>query len=128
FSAVSGGRLACLALDLKLRGKSTTMSFGTPIYYVDLVVRAGLNLEQVIEEARELDQRRRDGGFDQAALDNAAREGFANGAFEELEEDVPAVVEEFYSEACREAREEADDAPASLGSKLEAKVARTANG
>ncbi len=24
------------------------------------------------------------------------RRGFANGAFEELEEDVPAVVEEFY--------------------------------
>lgn len=35
FHAVSGGRLACLPLELKLRGKSTTMSYGTPIYYVD---------------------------------------------------------------------------------------------
>ena len=31
----------------------------------------------------------------QTALDEAAPKGFANGAFEELEKDVPAVVEEF---------------------------------
>jgi len=130
FSAVSGGRLACMPLELKLRGKSTAMSYRTAIYYVDLVVRAGNSLEQAIEEARELDQRRQASGFDQAALDKAARQGFANGAFEELEEDVPAVVEEFHPEA---AGDEAGDPLASkkqtsLGSKLEAKVARTANG
>lgn len=129
FSAVSGGRLACLPLELKLRGKSTTMSYRTAIYYVDLVVRAGTSLEQAIEEARELDQRRQASGFDQAALDEAARQGFTNGAFEELEEDVPAVVEEFYPEA---AGEEVDGPPADkvqfgLASKLEAKVARAAN-
>ncbi|MEL6046729.1 hydrolase or metal-binding protein [Stenotrophomonas maltophilia] len=130
FSAVSGGRLACLPLELKLRGKSTTMSYRTAIYYVDLVVRSGLSLEQAIEEARELDERRRASGFDQAALDEAARQGFANGAFEEMDEDVPAVVEEFYPEAVGE--EEGDPpagkASASLGSKLEARVARVANG
>ncbi|WEN15719.1 hydrolase or metal-binding protein [Rhodanobacter sp. AS-Z3] len=97
--AVSGGRLACLPLELKLRGKSTTMSYGTPIYYVDLVVRAGMTLAQAIAQAKELDEQRRVSGFDQAALDESARRGFANGAFEELEEDVPAVVEEFYSTA-----------------------------
>ncbi len=43
--AVSGGRLACMPLELRLRRKSTVMSFGTPIYYVDLVVRSGLTLE-----------------------------------------------------------------------------------
>ena len=98
FSAVSGGRLACMPLELKLRGKSTTMSFRQAIYYVDLVVRSALTLEQAIAEARVKDEQRQDCGFDQAALDEAARQGFANGAFEELEEDVPAVVEEFYSE------------------------------
>ncbi|WP_232140447.1 recombination directionality factor [Alterluteimonas muca] len=130
FSAVSGGRLACMPLELKLRGKSTTMSYRTAIYYVDLVVRSGLGLEQAIEEARELDQRRQGSGFDQAALDEAARQGFANGAFEELEEDVPAVVEEFYPEAAGEGAGDplAGKAPTSLGSKLEAKVARAANG
>lgn len=35
-------------------------------------------------------------GFDQAALDEAAKQGFANGAFEESEEEGAAVVEEFY--------------------------------
>ena len=122
FSAVSGGRLACMPLELKLRGKSTTMSYRTAIYYVDLVVRSGLGMEQAIEEARELDQRRQASGFDQAALDAAARQGFANGAFEELEEDVPAVVEEFFPE------EDAEHPPAQavteLRGKLEAKVAR----
>lgn len=122
FSAVSGGRLACMPLELKLRGKSTTMSYRTAIYYVDLVVRSGLGMEQAIEEARELDQRRQASGFDQAALDAAARQGFANGAFEELEEDVPAMVEEFFTE------EDAEHPPAQgvteLRGKLEAKVAR----
>lgn len=129
FSAVSGGRLACMPLELKLRGKSTTMSYRTAIYYVDLVVRAGTSLEQAIEEARELDQCRAASGFDQAALDEAARQGFANGAFEEWEEDVPAVVEEFFPEEGRAAAEpSASKAPTNLGSKLEAKVARAANG
>ncbi len=99
FSAVSGGRLACMPLELKLRGKSTTMSHRTAIFYVDLVVRSGLTLEQAIAEARVKDEQRKDSGFDQAALDEAASRGFANGAFEELDEDVPAVVEEFYPDA-----------------------------
>lgn len=99
FHAVSGGRLACMPLELKLRGKSTTMSFRSAIYYVDLVVRSGLTLEQAIAQAREVDQSRRDAGFDQEALDEAARRGFANGAFEDLAEDVPAVVEEFYPDS-----------------------------
>ena len=124
-SAVSGGRLACMPLEMKLRGKSTAMSFRAAIYYVDLVVRAGLSLEQAIEEARELEQLRQASGFDQVALDEAARQGFANGAFEELEEDIPALVEEFYAEG---QATEANKAPASLGSKLEAKIAHAANG
>lgn len=45
---------------------------------------------------RELDARRRESGFDQTALDTAARIGFSNGAFEDSIEDGSAVVEEFY--------------------------------
>ena len=37
-------------------------------------------------------------GFDQMALDEAARQGFAEGAFEESEEEGAAVVEEFFPE------------------------------
>lgn len=53
FQAVSGGRLACLPLELKLRGKSTTQSHRAPIYYVDLCLRNGQSLEQAVAEARE---------------------------------------------------------------------------
>jgi hypothetical protein len=99
FRAVSANLLACMPLELKLRGKSTTMSYHTAIYYVDLVVRDGKTLEEAITEAKALNAKRKEAGFDQSALDEAARKGFANGAFEELEEDVPAVVEEFFPEA-----------------------------
>jgi len=130
FSAVSGGRLACMPLELRLRGKSTAMSFRTAIYYVDLVVRRGLTLEQAIVQARELDDGRQASGFDQGALDDAARRGFSNGAFEDLIEDVPAVVEEFYPEDRVENASEPSPgkAPTSLGSKLEAQLVRAVNG
>lgn len=130
FSAVSGGRLACLPLELKLRGKSTTMSHRSAIYYVDLVIRTGLTLEQAIVEAQQLDQQRSDSGFDQEALDEAAHQGFANGAFEDLEEDVPAVVDEFYPAAQQSGESESGthEPGTSLGGKLANKVARLGSG
>jgi hypothetical protein len=127
FSAASGGLLACLPLELKLRGKSTTMSYHTPIYYVDLVVRSGLTLEAAIAQARELDEQRRASGFDQVALDEAAQKGFTNGAFEELEEDVPAVVEEFCpsTESSDLTNERSGDtAKANLRGRLDAEMTR----
>lgn len=125
FQAVSGGLVACMPLDLKLRGKSTTMSFRSAIFYVDLVVRSGMTLEDAIVEARRLDESRRASGFDQAALDEAARKGFANGAFEDLAEDVPAVVEEFYPTTTSADLEGVGmAAPGNLKRRLEEKVER----
>lgn len=125
FSAVSGGRLACMPLELKLRGKSTAMSHRSAIYYVDLVVRAGLTLEQAILEAKEREGRRLLSGFEQSALDEAARRGFANGAFEDMAEDVSGVIEEFYPEAEAASGTRTDrEGPPNLSSRLEAKVAR----
>lgn len=98
YQAVSGNLLACLPLELRLRGKSTTMSHRSAIYYVDLTVREGLTLEAAITQARETYQRRRECGFDQIALDGAAVQGFANGAFEESEEESLGMLEEFYPE------------------------------
>lgn len=97
--ALSGDRLASLPLELRLRGKSTTQSHRSAIYYVDLVVRQGLTLTQALEEARSLQQARQEAGFDQQALDEAARQGYAQGAFEESEEEGLAVVEEFYPDS-----------------------------
>ena len=94
--AISGNRLAYLPLELRLRGKLTRQSLGTPIYYVDLTVRATVTLEEALADARNLDAQRQAAGFDQVALDVAARAGFANGAFEDAEEEGEALVEEFF--------------------------------
>lgn len=96
FQAISGNRLACLPLELRLRGKSTRQSHGTPIFYVDLTVRAGMDMTEALLSANELDVQRQAAGFDQTALDEAAQRGFGNGAFEDSEEDAGAVAEEFY--------------------------------
>jgi len=93
FRAISGNLLACLPLELKLRGKSTAQSFRAPIYYVDLTVRSGSTLEDALTQAQDLDARRKLAGFDQAALDAAARLGFANGAFEDSPDERAAVAE-----------------------------------
>lgn len=96
FQALSGGHLSALPLELRLRGKSTAQSYGTPIYYVDLTVRVGTTLARALEAARSEIEARQAAGFDQRALDQAAREGFAAGAFEESREEGSAVVEEFF--------------------------------
>jgi len=98
FQAVSGGHLSTLPLELQLRGKSTTQSHRAPIYYVDLAVQTGFTLAKAIAQAKAEVEVRASAGFDQAALDDAARKGFAVGAFEESEEDGTAIVEEFFPE------------------------------
>ncbi|UYM59803.1 hydrolase or metal-binding protein [Pseudomonas aeruginosa] len=99
FQAISGNRLACLPLELRLRGKSTRQSHGTPIFYVDITVRSGLSMEEALLQARELDEARQASGFDQVALDATARLGFANGAFEDSQEEGTAIVDEFFPES-----------------------------
>lgn len=98
FSALSDGLLSCLPLELRLRGKSTTQSHRAPIYYVDLTVRAGMTVSEALAEARAEQSRRQAAGFNQAALDQIAAQGLANGAFEEMEEDGASVIEAFYPE------------------------------
>ncbi|TFA83829.1 hypothetical protein F638_3882 [Pseudomonas sp. LAIL14HWK12:I2] len=124
FQAISGNRLACLPLELRLRGKSTRQSHGTPIFYVDITVRNGMSMEEALLAARQLDEARQSAGFDQASLDSAAKHGLGNGAFEDSEEDGGAVIEEFYSstDAATGAaqNDEPQPAPNSLAGKLEA--------
>ncbi|GMG91635.1 hypothetical protein Cmtc_28550 [Cupriavidus sp. TKC] len=130
FSAVSGNLLACLPMELKLRGKSTTQSYRSAIYYVDLGIRTGSTLEASLMEARDLDARRKAAGFDQGGLDAAARLGFSNGTFEDSPEEASAVAEEFFPEATDDrsdsgnAAEETSKAkPPGLRQKLERKAA-----
>ncbi len=48
FQAISGNRLACLPLELRLRGKSTRQSHGTPIFYTDLTIRGGMDTAEAL--------------------------------------------------------------------------------
>jgi hypothetical protein len=114
YKAVSGNLLASLPLELRLRGKSTTQSHRSAIYYVDICVRDGCSFESAIMEARKIDARRKEVGFDQAALDEAGKQGFANAAFEFNEEEVPEIIEEFFPQQDSEA--EAPAPPVLVGS------------
>ena len=96
YQAVSGGLLAYMPLELKLRGKSTTQSRRTPIYYVDLVIKEGVPLQEAVSQAREKARQMKEEGVDQAALDAAAAKGFGNGLFEYDEDEITQVIEEFY--------------------------------
>ncbi|ENX07040.1 MAG: hydrolase or metal-binding protein [Acinetobacter ursingii] len=98
YHAASNGLLSCLPLQLTLRGKSTTQSYRTPVYYVDLTLRDGVNLQQAIQMAQEIDQQSKQSGFNQTALDQMARQCFANAQFEVNSEEGLDLVEEFYSD------------------------------
>ena len=117
FPAVSGGQLSTLPLELRPRGKSTSQSHRAPIYYVDLTVRSGTMLSEAIVSARADGEQRQLAGFDQAAFEDAARRGFANGAFDESDEDRAAVVEEFFPEVSANPDEGVDSTLTVVGQK-----------
>lgn len=96
FAAVSGNKLSCLPLQLTLRGKSTTQSYRTPIYFVDLTLRDGVTLKDAVQHARAIDNELSEHGFDQAALEEAAKLGYVNSCFEIDSDSLLDVVEEFY--------------------------------
>lgn len=98
YHAASNGILSCLPLQLNLRGKSTTQSYRTPVYYVDLTLREGIHLQDALHTAKEIDQKSKLCGFNQAALDQTALHGYANAQFEVDGEEGIDIVDEFYAE------------------------------
>ena len=128
FKAISGNRLATMPLELRLRGKSTRQSRGTAIFYVDITLREGWTLEDTLAEAQRLDDWHQQTGFDQKALDRAAKAGFANGAFEDSADESADVVEEFYPDLPATTAAQASEGqgghnaqPVTLAGKLQAK-------
>ena len=98
YHAASGNLLSCLPLQLNLRGKSTTQSYRTPVYYVDLTLRDGVSLKQALQVAQEADQQSKAAGFEQQALDFIARQGFGYASIEAQGEEGLDVMDEFYPE------------------------------
>lgn len=118
YHAASNGLLSCLPLQLTLRGKSTTQSYRTPVYYVDLTLQDGIHLQEAIQTAKEIDLKSKLSGFNQAALDQMARQGFANVQFEVVSDEGLEIVEEFYVEKSSEVEQQPIDSGSKTKSKL----------
>lgn len=65
---------------------------------MDLTIQTGMTMVEAVTEARKQSDERKVAGIDQVGLDEAARQGFIAGDFEESAEEGGAVVEEFYPE------------------------------
>lgn len=65
---------------------------------MDLTLREGVHLQEAIQTAKEIDQKSKLCGFNQGALDQMARQGYANAQFEMDGEEGLEIVEEFYSD------------------------------
>lgn len=85
-------------MQLTIRGKSTTQSYRTPIYYVDLTLQDNVNLKDAVENAQAIHAEQVKSGFNQQALEEVAKLGYANSAFEVDVDEGMAIVEEFYNE------------------------------
>ncbi|MCH7310577.1 hydrolase or metal-binding protein [Acinetobacter sp. ANC 4805] len=109
YHAASGDLLSCLPLQLTLRGKSTTQSYRTPIYYVDLTLRDGTNLKDAISSAKQIDEQSKAAGFYQEALDHVARQGYGNARFEVGGEEGLDIVDEFYSDESKTEHQQTHD-------------------
>lgn len=118
YHAASNGLLSCLPLQLTLRGKSTTQSYRTPVYYVDLTLRDGVNFQQAIQMAKEIDQQSKQSGFNQNALDRMARQGYGNARFEVNSEEGLDLVEEFYADEVTESKQAQPESKSKVKPKL----------
>lgn len=120
--------------------KSTTQSHRAPVFYVDLCLRDGISLDEAVAQAKLSAAQQEDAGVNIAALELAARMALANGAFEDGEEEVPAIVDEFYRGDKRLVNERSHEAmasqatadvgsvPSKLSDRLGSKVGREAMG
>lgn len=92
---LNNGKLAGFPLSLKIRAK--TASLNRAIYYVDLEVREGVDLFAAVKASHEFHKAWEEAGMSREHFEEAARQGMANGMFEDSDEDGLNVVEEFYS-------------------------------
>ena len=65
---------------------------------MDLTLRDGVNLQEAISSAKQIDEQSKAAGFYQEALDFVARQGYGNASFEVGGDEGLDIVEEFYSD------------------------------
>lgn len=95
---LANGQLAGLPLDLVIRGKSSQQSMGTTFFYLDLVIRKGFTLATAIKQARAFQLEWEEAGISREFFEEHARQGIANGMFEDSPDEVANVMEEFFPE------------------------------
>ncbi|HHQ4737027.1 TPA: hypothetical protein ACSP5K_002205, partial [Aeromonas veronii] len=111
FEAVSGGLTRYLPLTLRLRAKSTTQSYRTPVYYVDLTLRDELTLTEAVGQARQESMQDDEAGLTISEMETVARALLRNGQFEDVDEEVPMLLEEFYPQVEEGEHSTAEPAP-----------------
>ena len=114
---LSNGKLAGLPLDLVIRGKSSQQSMGSTFFYLDLVVRKGYSVPKAVIEAHKFQQEWAEAGISRDAFEEHARQGIANGMFEDSPDEIGSILEEFFPEA---ADEDESNAQPNLRSLLDA--------
>lgn len=89
FHALCNGKLAGFPLTLKLRAKSTAMSMGTPVYFLDLVVRDGMNLKEAAKTCYDYQQEMQEAGLDLNSLEASVAAGRQNSLFHDDDDITP---------------------------------------
>jgi hypothetical protein len=92
------GKLAGVPLALKIRARSSRLSFGTAFYVADLVLRDGKSIVETIAEGKQYREELKAGGFNQEWMEKEAQNSLENGKFEDSEEDM-LEFEEFLLDA-----------------------------
>ena len=69
---------------------------------MDLTLRDGVNLQDAIASAKQIDEQSKAAGFYQEVLDHVARQGYGNASFEVGGEEGLDIVEEFYTEESKQ--------------------------
>jgi len=125
FAAVSNGLTRFLPLQLKLRAKSTTQSYRAPVFYVDLTLRDDDSLVSAVTAAHQAAQQYAEAGVNITLLEQAAKALLQNGQFEDGEDEVPQLLEEFYPETDASGVNETNTNPAAATTPAKPQVRAT---
>ncbi|MDZ4099357.1 MAG: hydrolase or metal-binding protein [Methylophilaceae bacterium] len=99
FHALCNGKLVGLPMTLKLRAKSTAMSMGTPVYFMDLVIREGMTLKEAAKTCYDYQQDLLEAGLDLNSFESSVTAGLQNSLFHDADEMTPEPLEDELEEA-----------------------------
>lgn len=93
--SLTNNRLAGIPLTLRLRAKTSSNSYRSVVYFVDIVPRDNMPLIQAINEMKAARDAWAEAGLSRDAFEAAVRHGLAQSAFVDSDEDGAEVLESF---------------------------------